>query len=141
MEMEMMAWDQQIGTGHRGHAERFRSPRRRLCGPRTGKTGYRHAVLDGHDPHVKRLADAFRKAGRPVVYVAHVLKPDYSDAQFPYWRLPPPPSDNSTFVVEGAWGAQIVDDLRPREGEHLVVRKASAASRTRRSTQFSATWA
>jgi nicotinamidase-related amidase len=66
---------------------------------------------------VKRLADAFRKAGRPVVYVAHVLKPDYSDAQFPYWRLPPPPSDNSTFVVEGTWGAQIVDDLRPREGD------------------------
>ena len=73
--------------------------------------------LMGTIPHVKRLADAFRKAGRPVVYVAHVLKPDYSDAQFPYWRLPPPPSDNSTFVVEGTWGAQIVDDLiTPRRG-------------------------
>jgi len=79
--------------------------------------------LMGTIPHVKQLADAFRKAGRPVVYVAHVLKPDYSDAQFPYWRLPPPPSDNSTFVVEGTWGAQIVDDLKPREGEHLVVKK------------------
>jgi ureidoacrylate peracid hydrolase len=79
--------------------------------------------LMGTIPHVKRLADAFRKAGRPVVYVAHVLKPDYSDAQFPYWRLPPPPSGNSTFVVEGTWGAQIVDDLRPSEGEHLVVKK------------------
>jgi hypothetical protein len=29
---------------------------------------------------VKQLAGAFRKAERPVVYVAHVLKPDYSDA-------------------------------------------------------------
>ncbi|HWX36793.1 MAG TPA: cysteine hydrolase family protein [Steroidobacteraceae bacterium] len=38
-------------------------------------------------PNVKRLADAFRAAGRPVVYLAHVLKPDYSDAAFPYWRL------------------------------------------------------
>ena len=43
--------------------------------------------LMGTLPYVKRLADAFRNAGRPVIYVAHVLKPDYSDAQFPYWRL------------------------------------------------------
>jgi ureidoacrylate peracid hydrolase len=75
-------------------------------------------------PQVKRLADAFRRAGRPVVYVAQVLKPDYSDAQFPYWRLPLPPSrGNHTFIVEGTWGAQIVDDLKPREGEHLIAKK------------------
>src|ERR1044071_6898074 len=43
--------------------------------------------LMGTVPQVRRLADAFRKAGRPVVYIAHVLKPDYSDAQFPYWRV------------------------------------------------------
>ena len=36
---------------------------------------------------MKRLAEAFRAAGRPVVYLAHVLKPDYSDAAFPYWRV------------------------------------------------------
>jgi ureidoacrylate peracid hydrolase len=43
--------------------------------------------LTGTIPNVKRLADAFRAAGRPVVYLAHVLKPDYSDAAFPYWRI------------------------------------------------------
>ena len=43
--------------------------------------------LMGTIPHVRRLADAFRAAGRPVVYVAHILKPDYSDAAFPYWRI------------------------------------------------------
>jgi ureidoacrylate peracid hydrolase len=74
-------------------------------------------------PHVKRLAEAFRKAGRPVVYVAHMLKADYSDAQFPYWRFRLPAIANRTFIVEGTWGAQIVDDLEPREGEHLVVKK------------------
>src|ERR1700757_5257406 len=42
--------------------------------------------LVGTIPQVKRLADAFRAGGRPVVYLAHVLKPDYSDAAFPYWR-------------------------------------------------------
>ena len=40
--------------------------------------------LIGTIPNVKRLSDAFRAAGRPVVYLAHVLKPDYSDAAFPY---------------------------------------------------------
>jgi nicotinamidase-related amidase len=25
--------------------------------------------------------------------------------------------------VEGTWGAQIIDDLKPKEGEHLVVKK------------------
>ncbi len=74
-------------------------------------------------PHVKRLAAAFREAGRPVLYLAHVLKPNYSDAQFPYWRLGLAPGGNSTFIVEGTWGAQIIDELKPREGEHLIVKK------------------
>ena len=80
--------------------------------------------LIGTIPNVKRLADAFRAAGRPVVYLAHVLKPDYSDAAFPYWRLRMEPGGgNRTHCVEGTWGAQIVDDLTPQEGEHLVVKK------------------
>jgi ureidoacrylate peracid hydrolase len=79
--------------------------------------------LMGTIPHIKRLADAFRNAGRPVVYIAHMVKPDYSDAQWPYWRLGIHPGGNRTFIVEGTWGAQIVDDLKPREGEHLVIKK------------------
>lgn len=76
----------------------------------------------GTIPPVKRLADAFRRAGRPVVYVAQALKADYSDAQFPYWRFGLP-AGMDRGLVEGSWGAQIVDELKPREGEHLVVKK------------------
>jgi len=80
--------------------------------------------LKGTIPQVSRLAEAFRSAGRPVVYVAHVVKPDYSDAAFPYWRIGVgPSSSNRTFIVENTWGAQVVDELKPREGEHLVVKK------------------
>ncbi len=78
--------------------------------------------LSGTIPQVKRLADAFRKAGRPVIYIAHRLKPDYSDAQMPYWRRPAP-SGNRTFIVEGTWGAEIIDELKPRDDEHVVVKK------------------
>jgi nicotinamidase-related amidase len=75
-------------------------------------------------PPVKRLADAFRRAGRPVVYVTQVLRPDYSDAAFPYWRATKgSTSGNRTFIVEGSWGAQIVDELKPEQGDHVVVKK------------------
>jgi ureidoacrylate peracid hydrolase len=80
--------------------------------------------LVGTIPNVKRLADAFRAARRPVLYLAHVLKPDYSDAAFPYWRVGiEPASGNRTHCVEGTWGAEIIDDLKPQKGEHLVVKK------------------
>jgi ureidoacrylate peracid hydrolase len=80
--------------------------------------------LRGTISNVKGLADAFREAGRPVVYVAHVMKPDYSDAAWPYWRVGMEPgSGHRTHCVEGTWGAQIVDELKPQEGEHLVVKK------------------
>jgi nicotinamidase-related amidase len=80
--------------------------------------------LEGTIPHVKRLAAAFRAAGRPVVYTAHVLKGDYSDAAFPYWRLGiQPKNGNRTHCVEGTWGAEIIDELKPHEGEHFIVKK------------------
>jgi ureidoacrylate peracid hydrolase len=79
--------------------------------------------LVGTVPKVKQLADAFRAAGHPVIYIAHVLKPDYSDAQFPFWRLSIPVGGNQTHCVEGTWGAEIVEELKPNEGEHLVAKK------------------
>jgi len=73
-------------------------------------------------PNVRRLAEAFRHHGRPVVYVAIMLKPDYSDAAVPYWRHHRRPSDGPS-IVEGTWGAQIIDELTPHGGEHVVIKK------------------
>ncbi len=71
---------------------------------------------------VRRLADAFRQSGRPVIYIAHILKADYSDAAFPYWRGTRS-REKMDFLVEGTWGAQIVDELAPKKGDHLVIKK------------------
>ena len=80
--------------------------------------------LVGTIARVKRLIEAFRAAGRPIIYIAHVMRPDYSDAAFPYWRFGlDPSSGNRTHCVEGTWGAEIVEELRPQDGEHLVVKK------------------
>jgi nicotinamidase-related amidase len=75
-------------------------------------------------PHVKRLAEGFRRAGRPVVYVTQVLRADYSDAAFPFWRSTKgSTTGNRTFIVEGSWGALIVDELKPAPSDHSVVKK------------------
>ena len=79
------------------------------------------AFLASTIPNAKRLIEAFRRCGRPVVYVAHVLKPDFSDAAFPYWRGAA--LRDTTFLAEGSWGAQIVDELARRGEEHLVIKK------------------
>jgi nicotinamidase-related amidase len=56
--------------------------------------------------------------------MSHILKADYSDAAFPYWRLGlQPGTANSTHCVEGTWGAEIIDDLKPHQGEHLIAKK------------------
>ena len=82
----------------------------------TPEAGIDMPFLMGTIPNVRRLADAFREAGRPVIYIAHVVKPDFSDAQLPYWRSGLSPNGNRTFIAEGTWGAQIVDDLKPEDG-------------------------
>jgi ureidoacrylate peracid hydrolase len=80
--------------------------------------------LLGTIPHVKRLADAFRRAGRPVISIASVFKPDYSDAQLTWWRgTRGALGANHTFLIEGTWGAEIIDELKPRPDEHLVIKK------------------
>lgn len=72
-------------------------------------------------PNAAKLIAAFRQAGRPVVFIAHVLKADYSDAAFPYWRGTL--LKTTSFLVEGSWGAQVIDELAPRKDEHLVAKK------------------
>lgn len=106
----------------------------------TPEAGIDMRFLMGTIPQVKRLADAFRKAGRPVVYIAQVLKPDYSDAQFPYRRFGLPESGNRTFIVEGSWVRRSSTSSNPATVNIWSSRKATAGSRTRRSTRSCATW-
>jgi nicotinamidase-related amidase len=84
--------------------------------------GFDMPFLMGTIPYVKRLAEAFRNARRPVIYIATTHKLEYSDAQWPHWRSGWS-GGNRTFLVEGTWGAQIMDELQPQENEHLVVKK------------------
>jgi ureidoacrylate peracid hydrolase len=73
-------------------------------------------------PQVQRLLDAFRCVGRPVIHIITTHDSAYADAQWPHWRSGLT-GENRTFLIEGSWGAQIADELKPQDREHIVVKK------------------
>src|SRR5262249_20799035 len=73
-------------------------------------------------PMVKRLLDGFRNTRLPIVHIVTTHQPDYADAQWPHWRYGLT-SDGQALLLEGSWGAQIVDELTPRRGEYVVAKK------------------
>ena len=80
------------------------------------------SLLAATIPMVKRLLDGFRDAGRPIVHNITTFQPEYADAQLRHGRHGLT-SDGRTLLLEGSWGAQIVDELAPRRGEYVVTKK------------------
>ena len=86
-------------------------------------------VIEAH----QRLLPAARAAGVKVVYLQFGYKPDLSDAggpQSPNIRkqmairmIKERPADRDKLIIQGTWGWQIIDEIRPEPGD-LVVRKA-----------------
>ena len=86
-------------------------------------------VIEAH----QRLLPAARAAGVTVVYLQFGYKPDLSDAggpQSPNIRkqmairmIKERPADRDKLIIQGTWGWQIVDAIRPEPGD-LVVQKA-----------------
>ncbi|MFQ5906292.1 MAG: cysteine hydrolase family protein, partial [bacterium] len=66
--------------------------------------GSRSGGLGPIEPHVlrntKRLINAFRKGGQPVIYTRHVHRADGSDAGILGWWWP-------DMIVEGTWDSRI----------------------------------
>ena len=92
------------------------------CARENPERGWDMAFLMGTIPQVRRLLDAFRRAGRPVIHIITTHDPAYADAQWPHWRSGLT-GENRTFLIEGTWGAQIADELKPQDGEHIVIKK------------------
>jgi len=60
-------------------------------------------------PNIKRQIDEARKKGIPVIYLCDRHRPD--DVEFKVW----PPH-----AVENSEGAEIIDELKPQEGDYVV---------------------
>jgi nicotinamidase-related amidase len=75
----------------------------------------------------RELIDTMRRAGRPIVWVKSELRPDYLDSgHSPTW-LEQRRSAAGQFLVEGSWGAELIDGLEPAPGDHVVVKKGHSA--------------
>ena len=80
----------------------------------------------------KRLLPAARTAGVKVIYLQFGYKPDLSDAggphspnirkQMAFKLIKERPEVRDKLIIEGTWGFQIIDDLKPEPGD-LVVQK------------------
>jgi nicotinamidase/pyrazinamidase len=64
-------------------------------------------------PSVKGLLDHARGVGWPVVYITDAHLPE-GDGEFDLWPA---------HAVEGTWGAQVVEEIRPMEGDHHLLKR------------------
>lgn len=70
------------------------------------------------------LLDAFRQAREPVVHAVRSYRTDAWDVE--RFRVPAFQAGRG-FLVEGTWGARIVDRLAPEAGESVVVKQRFSA--------------
>ncbi len=66
-------------------------------------------------PRNKRLVEAARRLGVPVIYTAHTLNSDCKADFYEYWK---PVREGA--VQEGSKGAEIYPEIAPQEGERLI---------------------
>jgi nicotinamidase-related amidase len=70
---------------------------------------------------INQLADAFRDAGEPVVWIRQEFKPDLSDAFLSLRR------DGDFITVAGTEGAQILPELHIDERDRIIIKKRYSA--------------
>jgi len=68
-------------------------------------------------PNVRRLLDLARKQKIPVIYASDAHLPDL-DKEFGVW----PPH-----AVVGTWGAEIVEELKPKKGDYVIQKRRYSA--------------
>ena len=71
-------------------------------------------------PNVKKLIDAFRAAGRPVIYTCHVHHPGLLDAGIMGWWW-------EGMCLEGSPESEVHDDIAPLPGEKIVFKHRYSA--------------
>ncbi len=85
---------------------------------------------------IKRISSTARAKGLKVVYIAHRHSPDLHDGggpNSPYWHkgmissYREQPEWRDKLNISSTWGAEIVKELKPQEGDILVVKPRYSA--------------
>lgn len=77
-----------------------------------------HAKSQNVVENVKRMAEAARKAGMPVIHVHYIVDPGASGLKqnAPLFQG----VKEANALVRGSWGAAPADGLEPQDGDHVV---------------------
>jgi ureidoacrylate peracid hydrolase len=94
---------------------------------RAGMPAHDQAATERSVQTSNELIDAMRRAGRPVVWVKTELRPDHMDSGHSQTWLDAREAAGETFLVEGSWGAEMIDGLDVAEGDYVVVKKGHSA--------------
>ncbi|MGH8546869.1 MAG: isochorismatase family protein [Gammaproteobacteria bacterium] len=76
---------------------------------------------------IKGLCEGMRRAGRPIVYVNTVLRPDHADRSFSPVLGDAFLRAQGAYLVDGSWGAEVVDQLRPQSQDFVVSKRGASA--------------
>jgi len=68
-------------------------------------------------PNIKRLLEFARKQGVPIVYATDAHMPN-ADPEFEVW---------GPHAVEGSWGAEIINELKPEKSDLRVLKRKYSA--------------
>jgi nicotinamidase-related amidase len=69
-----------------------------------------------------------KSKAKPVVWVKTALRADHADSALPWnIRRHKDLGPGSKFLVEGSWGCEFLDELKPAEADIVVVKKGSSA--------------
>jgi ureidoacrylate peracid hydrolase len=73
-----------------------------------------------------RLIAAAHKVGVPIIYTRYVLRPDYSDGGVIIHELSPHLKEVGA-LVENTWDIEVVDELRPADGDYVIDKNRPSA--------------
>src|SRR5918996_1504326 len=78
--------------------------------------------------NARRLLQSMKSAAKPVVWVKTALRADHADSALP-WNIRQHKNlrPESKFLVEGSWGCEFLDDLKPAEADIVMVKRGSSA--------------
>ena len=86
--------------------------------------GFKQELLAATVPSVKRLLTHARQINIPVIHIYTAWNSDHSDRAMPMLI---PEAMNVKILIEGTWGAEIIQELTPIAGEHKILKKSYGA--------------
>lgn len=90
------------------------------------KLGFDMTLCNEAIPGCKRLIQVARAVSVPVMFTRYVYQPDFKDGGIIVREIMPEIMQHD-FLVEGSWDAEILDELKPLEGEAVINKNRPSA--------------